>query len=302
MTDTNKISSLKNHTDIAQDLPDSTADTSDQKVIELYKNTMDNISMDQDKKEAIRDSLTLRSQTGRSGRRLVRIGKYAAIAAAVCAVLLCIPATRTTVSAAIDYIKETFHMANGAEVTYEENSEGNSIQFTISSDDDNGYTKVENGRLYFVLGDSKEDITDKCGPDKYFRHEIKNKDGSHSVIFIGGTPESCGWAELFFDKNGKYLFNSMNVKDYNDPWLENAMNAEGVDTGNPYLDDDITTKDSTTDSNSNLDKSSSVSHTSRSDSVYSISVGEPVDHNGPYTTGRVISGSTSEGSATYIEQ
>ena len=78
-----------------------------------------------------------------------------------------------------------------------------------------------------------------AGPDKYFRHEIKNADGSHSVILIGGTPGGCGWAELFFDKNGKYVFNNMNVEDYSDPWLNDALHAEGVDTGNPYLDDDL---------------------------------------------------------------
>jgi hypothetical protein len=35
----------------------------------------------------------------------------------------------------------------------------------------------------------------------------------------------------------KYVFNNMNVEDYNDPWLNDALHAEGVDTGNPYLDD-----------------------------------------------------------------
>ena len=93
---------------------------------ELYKATMDNVTMPQDDKDDLRAKLAEQAQTGRSGHRLARVGKYAAIAAAVCAVLLCIPATRTTVSAAIDYIKQTFHLANGTEVTYEENSEGNS--------------------------------------------------------------------------------------------------------------------------------------------------------------------------------
>ena len=225
---------------------------------ELYKATMDNVTMPQDDKDDLRATLAEQAQTGRSNRRLVRIGRYAAIAAAVCAVLLCIPATRTTVSAAIDYIKQTFHLANGTEVIYEENSEGNSIQFTISTDDVNGYTKVENGRLYLVLGDTKEDITDKCGPDKYFRHEIKNADGSHSVILIGGTPDSCGWCELFFDKNGKYIFNSMNVEDYNDPWLNDALHAEGVDTGNPYLDD-IASEDAASYGISNSDDDNTAS-------------------------------------------
>ena len=114
----------------------------DVQLMELYKKTMDNVNMSPYKKDEIRDSLV--SQTpmvGTKHRTIVRIARYAAVAAAVCAVLLCIPATRTTVSAAIDYLKQTFHLANGGEVIYEESSEGNSISFSITSDDDNGYTK-----------------------------------------------------------------------------------------------------------------------------------------------------------------
>ncbi len=293
MTNKNKISDIN-------DLKNSNSnnmsdDSDDRKFTDLYTKTMDNVTMSQENRDSIRAKLAEQSQAGRSRRKLVRIGKYAAIAAAVCAVLLCIPATRTTVSAAIDYIKQTFHLANGTEVTYEENSEGNSIQFTISTDDVNGYTKVENGRLYLVLGDTKKDITDQCGPDKYFRHEIKNADGSHSVILIGGTPESCGWAELFFDKNGKYVFNSMNVEDYNDPWLDEALNAEGVDCGNPYLDDELAPDASTEDSNSD-----STYTTATTDDVYSVD--QSADDIDSHTTGQISSGNAADGSATYIEQ
>ena len=293
MTNKDKISDIN-------DLKNSNSnnmsdDSDDRKFTDLYTKTMDNVTMSQENRDSIRAKLAEQSQAGRSRRKLVRIGKYAAIAAAVCAVLLCIPATRTTVSAAIDYIKQTFHLANGTEVTYEENSEGNSIQFTISTDDVNGYTKVENGRLYLVLGDTKKDITDQCGPDKYFRHEIKNADGSHSVILIGGTPESCGWAELFFDKNGKYVFNSMNVEDYNDPWLDEALNAEGVDCGNPYLDDELAPDASTEDSNSD-----STYTTATTDDVYSVD--QSADDIDSHTTGQISSGNAADGSATYIEQ
>lgn len=250
MPDKDKIYDINDHSiqntatqakgDTDEKLPDA-----DIQIINLYKKTMDNISMPQDKKNEIRADLESLSHDSRSRRKAAKIARYAAIAAAFCAVVLCIPATRTTVSAAIEYLKETFHLADGSEVTYEQNSEGNSISFSITTDDDKGYTKVENSRLYFVLGDTEEDITDKCSPDKYFRHEIKNADGTRSVILIGGTPESCGWVELFFDKNGKYIFNNMNVEDYNDPWLDRALNAEGVDSGNPYLDDQLSSEAST---------------------------------------------------------
>lgn len=304
MTNKDKISDIDDFQN--SNTYNTSDDSDDSKFTDLYTKTMDNVTMSQENKDVIRAKLAEQSQTGRSGRKLIRIGKYAAIAAAVCAVLLCIPATRTTVSAAIDYIKQTFHLANGTEVTYEENSEGNSIQFTISTDDVNGYTKVENGRLYLVLGDTKKDITDQCGPDKYFRHEIKNADGSHSVILIGGTPESCGWCELFFDKNGKYVFNNMNVEDYSDPWLNDALHAEGVDTGNPYLDDDLSTENTTTDASSTANDptagndSDSTYTTVTTDDVYSVD--QSADDIDSRATGQITSDSTAEGNATYIEQ
>lgn len=256
-----------------------------------FKKTMDNVTLTQERRDAIRADLISQTTKKRSGSRSIRIARYAAIAAAVCAVLLCIPATRTTVSAAIDYLKQTFHLANGGEVTYEENSEGNSLTFSMMTDDDNGYTKVENGRLYFVLGDTQEDITDKCSSDKYFRHEIKNDDGSRSIILIGGTPESCGWAELFFDKNGKYIFNNMNVDDYNDPWLDKALNAEGVDSGNPYLDEQLTSEDS----ESGTDEISETSG-DNSDMAGSVSGSQ---NNSPDTTGAASEGQT-DGTITSI--
>ena len=264
------------------------SDSPDKEITGLYKSTMDNVYMSKESKDNIRASLAEKAQKGNTKGKAIRICRYAAIAAAVCAILLCIPATRTTVSAAIEYLKETFHLANGAEVIYEQNSEGNSIKFSITTNDDTGYTQVDNGRLYFVLGDTKEDITDKCGPDKYFRHEIKNADGSHSVILIGGTPDSCGWCELFFDNNGKYIFNNMNVADYKDPWLDTAMHAEGVDTGNPYLDDELATEgaDSTDKNTTTASESSSSAAPSKESS----------------TSVQITSDDAESGNVTYIEE
>ena len=264
------------------------SDSPDKGITELYKSTMDSVYMSKESRDNIRASLAEKAQKGNTKGKTIRICRYAAIAAAVCAILLCIPATRTTVSAAIEYLKETFHLANGAEVIYEQNSEGNSIKFSITTDDDTGYTQVDNGRLYFVLGDTKEDITDKCGPDKYFRHEIKNADGSHSVILIGGTPDSCGWCELFFDNNGKYIFNNMNVADYKDPWLDTAMHAEGVDTGNPYLDDELATEgaDSADKNNTTASGNSSSAAPSKESS----------------TSVQITSGDAESGNITYIEE
>lgn len=276
------------------------SDSPDKEITGLYKSTMDSVYMSKESKDNIRASLAEKAQKGNTKGKAIRICRYAAIAAAVCAVLLCIPATRTTVSAAIEYLKETFHLANGAEVTYEQNSEGNSIKFSITTNDDTGYTKVENGRLYFVLGDTKEDITDKCGPDKYFRHEIKNEDGSHSVILIGGTPDSCGWCELFFDNNGKYIFNNMNVADYKDPWLDTAMHAEGVDTGNPYLDDELATEGA--DSTDNGLATEGADSTDKNTTTASESSSSAAPSKESSTSVQITSDDAESENVTYIEE
>ena len=98
MTNKDKISDIDDFQN--SNTYNTSDDSDDSKFTDLYTKTMDNVTMSQENKDAIRAKLAEQSQTGRSGRKLIRIGKYAAIAAAVCAVLLCIPATRTTVSAA----------------------------------------------------------------------------------------------------------------------------------------------------------------------------------------------------------
>ena len=67
-----------------------------------------------------------------------------------------------------------------------------------------------------------------------------NSDGSKSVNLVGGTLDRAGFVELLYDANGKYVFNKMNVPADEDgfvqPWVNNAMNSEGVPTGDPKLD------------------------------------------------------------------
>ena len=98
MTNKDKISNIDDFQN--SNTYNTSDDSDDSKFTDLYTKTMDNVTMSQENKDVIRAKLAEQSQTGRSGRKLIRIGKYSAIAATVCAVLLCIPATRTTVSAA----------------------------------------------------------------------------------------------------------------------------------------------------------------------------------------------------------
>ncbi|MBQ9200177.1 MAG: hypothetical protein IJ141_08370 [Lachnospiraceae bacterium] len=106
-----------------------------------------------------------------------------------------------------------FKTGSGMEVTID-NTSPDETKTTINYDDANAkdYYSVEDGRLYFVFNDIKQDITDECSEDDYFKYEYTDEDSYRHVIIVGGTVDNPGWAEYIFDKDGNYIFNNMNVK------------------------------------------------------------------------------------------
>lgn len=203
---------------------------------DLFKNTFDKIEMASDTKAKIRNKLSYQCIQRKKYNRI----SYAAIAVAFIAVLFIAPSTRTAIVKAAEYLTRIFETADGSKVVYEETD--NSFKFTIETSD-TSYTEISDGRLYFVFGEIREDITDRCSENSYFRYEIDNSDGSRSVILIGGTVTDNGWIELLFDKDGNYVFNKMKVKAYdagNAPaWINTAMHEEGVPCGDPLPDSEL---------------------------------------------------------------
>ena len=161
--------------------------------------------------------------------------------AGLIAVLFIIPATRTEIVNAASRIISVF-TANGQEITVEQRT--NESVVVVNDADEKGYALVENGRLYFVLGDIKTDVTDQCSETSYYRYELVNSDGSRNVIFVGGTVDNPGWIELIFDAAGNYVTNNMRISGY-DPqynpvkWHDLAMHNEGVPCGNWDLDKEL---------------------------------------------------------------
>lgn len=153
------------------------------------------------------------------------------------AVLFVIPATRTEIVNAASRIISVF-TANGQEITVEQRP--NESVVVVNDADEKEYALVENGRLYFVLGDIKTDVTDQCSETSYYRYELVNSDGSRNVIFVGGTVDNPGWIELIFDAAGNYVTNNMRISGY-DPvqWHDMAMHNEGVPCGNWDLDKEL---------------------------------------------------------------
>ena len=156
------------------------------------------------------------------------------------AILICFPTTRGGIIRAAEYVKNIFYSSKGDEVVVEngKNAENEWYEVSVTENGDNDYFEIEDGRIYFVLNDIKEDITDQCSNDTWFRYKNIKEDGDWSVILIGGTPDNCGWVELLFDKNGTYYTNIMNVP-MNSEWVDPAMDAEGVPTGNPEYDQEF---------------------------------------------------------------
>lgn len=194
------------------------------------KEVFDKVSMDEDKMGEIRNRLDKK-------RQFPMWTKAVACVAIGIAVLFAIPSTRAMMAYAADRIIHIFHTADGGQVIYEETD--SSLEFTVNYTEDS-YVEIADGRIYMTVDDKKIDVTNDCDKESYYRYEIAHDDGSKSVIFVGGSLEKAGYVELLFDKDGKYVFNKMNVpvcEDGNtEPWADNAMHAEGVPTGNIELD------------------------------------------------------------------
>lgn len=203
---------------------------------ELIQGMYDKVVVNEEKKAEIRKSLQEQQIKITHRKKIFRVGIVAAAVMMFTAVSLA-PNTGNYVYAAINYIKEFFTAADGSEIEIQKDE--NKIAVKHNKASSQGYTDVENYRLFFVLDDIREDITDVCSETEYFRYEKINTDGSKSVILVGGTVAENGWIELMFDANGKYVNNRMSLQAEtveNQPWTEISMHNEGVPCGNPYYD------------------------------------------------------------------
>ncbi len=198
------------------------------------KNVFDKISMEGSKMTEIREELEKK-------RTVPKWTKAVACLAFGIATLLAIPSTRTMIVNAAERLIRSFHTADGGEVIYEEKD--NELSFSISYPVDCSYMEISGDKIYLTVEDKKIDVTSYCGENSYYRYEVINSDGSKSVLLIGGSAERAGYVELVFDENGQYVFNKMQVPVINggdvEPWVDTAMHAEGVPTGNWELDREL---------------------------------------------------------------
>ncbi|MBR3057162.1 MAG: hypothetical protein IKG93_04240 [Clostridiales bacterium] len=190
------------------------------------KDTFDKIVMDEGKKEEILQMLQ-EKKTVKSRRWIPVVAGLAAAAA----ILIAVPYTRKAIVRAAEEILSVFRTPSNLEYTVSISDDA----MLIEASDANGglvdLAEAEDGRLYFVLNGERTDVTDKCSATDFYRHEIKNPDGSRTVIFVGGTADDFGWWEttIVDGEAGQEAVLSIGKADFKSEWMKNAFEAEGLE-------------------------------------------------------------------------
>ena len=156
------------------------------------------------------DSLEKRKKVQQ--KRRLQLGVYVF---AACAMLFMGSNAVTYAMTGETWLSRAFNskFGNGAEVALEEytSEEINDVSLVSmeliaeNGSEDIEYFTQEEGRLFFVFNDIREDITDICTGDNYYAYEYYDENGTRHVIVIGcnnGKPE-C--AEYIFNANGYVL-------------------------------------------------------------------------------------------------
>lgn len=61
---------------------------------------------------------------------------------------------------------------------------------------------VEEGRVWFVADGQRLDITDRIDEETPYLYAWQDGQGNRSGLIVGGTPEHCGWAEIWERADG----------------------------------------------------------------------------------------------------
>ena len=61
---------------------------------------------------------------------------------------------------------------------------------------------VEDGRVWFVADGQRLDITDRIDEETPYLYAWQDGQGNRSGLIVGGTPEHCGWAEIWERADG----------------------------------------------------------------------------------------------------
>ena len=89
---------------------------------------------------------------------------------------------------------------------------------------------VRDGRILFLCDGTEKDITEDCGPDRYYAWERTYEDGTRHLIAAGGTPESMGYFYVYLFPDGRGAFDLPCFYDYRGAaWVEKAVRDLGLE-------------------------------------------------------------------------
>jgi len=181
-----------------------------------YKQTFDVVRMSSDSQEKIRAELsasligsqkevnTLSNKTRYTKKLIV------ALAAAVVIFSL------STVIA-FAYGNQIIHLFSGGQLEIESSDTGQHITVTEYADNYTDPIEIRDGRVYLLLDDSNQDITDYLSETTFYHYETISNNGNRHVFVVGGEPNDPGWVEYIFDEASSSLVIIMNNASQDNP-------------------------------------------------------------------------------------
>lgn len=185
----------------------------------LYRSTFDQVKLSEETAARMRERLAAASSPKEVLPMKKHLWRTIPVAAVLIAALVC------TAFAYGDQILWQLQMLVGGTVTSGTDEEGNRF-VNMTASDDSAPVEVQDGRIYFVRGDTREDITDQCSEERYFSYDETTEDGARQVLVIGGTPEQVGYVNFAWMPGGSFA-SSGEAEDA--PWLRQACADYGVE-------------------------------------------------------------------------
>ena len=169
-----------------------------------YRHMMEQAALSTEKKEEI---LAMFENQNTGKRRMPKAAKLVLAAALAAGCVLSIAAGLPA---------QVYNFVSGGQAVIQTSADGKMVSGTLTMDGE-GQTPIvlEDGRLWFVNGGERTDITDRVDDSTPFVYEHTDPaTGNKGYLVLGGTPEDFGWAEFFMAEDGTCSMAGENAWEY----------------------------------------------------------------------------------------
>lgn len=170
-----------------------------------YWHMMEQVTLSDRKKEEIMDML---ENKGTQKRRMPRAGKIVLAAALAVGCVLSIAAGLPA---------QVYNFMSGGMVSIEGGKTDIVKWESIGEDEQNAPIVLEDGKLWFVNGEKRTDLTGLIDENTPYIYEHTDPaTGNKGYVIVGGGADNYGWAEFFLTEGGAA---SMTGDNYADSYL-----------------------------------------------------------------------------------